>query len=340
MTFVFDKKKGAVTSYKVRGTEYFDNGFGIQPNFWRAPNDNDYGNGNPHRLQVWKQSSKNFNVTDVKAYADGNNAVVEVTYLLAAGNLYTVKYNVRPSGIVKVDVEFHSTNMEAAQLEASEATLMATASPEATAARKASSELVVPRIGVRFRLPVSMNNVEYFGRGPGENYVDRASGSKVGRYKTTADDMYFPYVRPQENGHRTDTRWVALSGSKNGLMVVADETVGFNSLRNTVEDFDSEEATTRPYQWNNFSSEEIAARKDEDARNRRPRQTHINDITPRNFVEVCVDMKQQGVAGYNSWGARPLPEYSIPANQNYKWGFTLVPVNNAKDIDEKSVLKY
>ena len=230
--------------------------------------------------------------------------------------------------------------MEAAQLEASEATLMATASPEATAARKASSELVVPRIGVRFRLPVSMNNVEYFGRGPGENYVDRASGSKVGRYKTTADDMYFPYVRPQENGHRTDTRWVALSGSKNGLMVVADETVGFNSLRNTVEDFDSEEATTRPYQWNNFSSEEIAARKDEDARNRRPRQTHINDITPRNFVEVCVDMKQQGVAGYNSWGARPLPEYSIPANQNYKWGFTLVPVNNAKDIDEKSVLKY
>ena len=340
VTFVFDKKKGAVTSYKVRGTEYFDNGFGIQPNFWRAPNDNDYGNGNPHRLQVWKQSSKNFNVTDVKAYADGNNAVVEVTYLLAAGNLYTVKYNVRPSGIVKVDVEFHSTNMEAAQLEASEATLMATASPEATAARKASSELVVPRIGVRFRLPVSMNNVEYFGRGPGENYVDRASGSKVGRYKTTADDMYFPYVRPQENGHRTDTRWVALSGSKNGLMVVADETVGFNSLRNTVEDFDSEEATTRPYQWNNFSSEEIAARKDEDARNRRPRQTHINDITPRNFVEVCVDMKQQGVAGYNSWGARPLPEYSIPANQNYKWGFTLVPVNNAKDIDEKSVLKY
>jgi beta-galactosidase len=54
--------------------------------------------------------------------------------------------------------------------------------------------------------------------------------------------------------------------------------------------------------------------------------THINDITPRNFVEVCVDMKQQGVAGFNSWGDRPLPEFTMPANQEYKWGFTLIPV--------------
>lgn len=340
VTFIFDKKSGMVASYKVNGTEYFDKGFGIQPNFWRAPNDNDYGNGAPHRLQVWKQSSRNFNVIDTKTYAEGKSAVVETTYLLAAGNLYSVKYTVHPSGVVKVDVEFHSTDMEAAKVEASEATLMATASPEATAARKASSELMVPRIGVRFRLPATMNNVEYFGRGPGENYIDRASGSKVGLYKTTAEDMYFPYVRPQENGHRTDTRWIALTGNKGGLMVVADQTIGFNSLRNTVEDFDSEEATNRPYQWNNFSSEEIAARNDADAKNRKPRQTHINDITARNFVEVCVDMKQQGVAGYNSWGDRPLPEHSIPANQNYKWGFTLVPVKDAKEIEEKSVLKY
>ncbi|MDO5523875.1 MAG: glycoside hydrolase family 2 TIM barrel-domain containing protein, partial [Bacteroidia bacterium] len=262
VSFVFDKESGMVTSYSVRGTEYFDKGFGIQPNFWRAPNDNDYGNGNPHRLQIWKESSRDFNVTDAKAYAEGDNVLVEATYLLAAGNLYSVKYTVQPSGIVKVDVTFHSTDMEANRVETSEATQMATASPEATAARKASSELVVPRIGVRFRLPVSMNNVEYFGRGPGENYIDRASGSKVGTYSTTAEDMYFPYVRPQENGHRTDTRWVVFSNPNNSLMVVADSTIGFNALRNSVEDFDSEEATHKPYQWNNFSSEEIAARND------------------------------------------------------------------------------
>lgn len=339
VNFVFNKKSGMVTSYKVRGTEYFDKSFGIQPNFWRAPNDNDYGNGGPNRLQVWKESSKNFNVADVKAEMQGVNAIIETSYLLAAGNLYTIKYTIQPSGIVKADVEFFSTDIEEKKMEASEATLMATFSPEATAARKRSSTIEVPRIGVRFRIPVKMNNVEYFGKGPDENYIDRASGSKVGIYKTTAEDMYFPYVRPQENGHRTDTRWVALT-DKSGLMVVADETIGFNALRNSVEDFDSEEATNRPYQWNNFSSEEIAARNDADAKNKKPRHTHINDIEPQDYIEVCVDMLQQGVAGYNSWGARPLTEYTLPANKNYKWGFTLVPVKNQKDIEEKSSLKY
>ena len=87
---MFNKKTGIVTSYKVDGTEYFSEGFGIQPNFWRAPTDNDYGNGMPKRLQVWKESSKNFNVTDATVTMDGNNAVVNVNYLLPAGNLYIV----------------------------------------------------------------------------------------------------------------------------------------------------------------------------------------------------------------------------------------------------------
>ena len=340
LQFFFDKEKGMVTSYKVGGTEYFDKGFGVQPNFWRAPNDNDYGNGAPNRLQIWKQSGKNFNVTDTKAYAEGNNAVVETTYLLAAGNLYKVKYSIYPAGVVKVEVTFNSTDMEEKEIEASEATLTATFSPEASAARKASSDLSVPRIGVRFRLPATMNKVEYFGRGPGENYIDRASGSKVGLYQTTAEELYFPYVRPQENGHRTDTRWVALTNGKKGLMVVADSTIGFNALHNSVEDFDTEEATHRPYQWNNMSSEEIAGRSEEKAKNNRPRQTHLNDITPQDYVEVCVDMMQQGVAGYNSWGDRPLPRHTLPANRDYKWSFTLVPVRDSSEINEKSVLRY
>lgn len=338
--FVFNKKNGMVTSYKVRGTEYFHENFGVQPNFWRAPNDNDYGSGAPNRLQIWKQSSKNFYVTDVKTSSEGNEKIVETTYLLAAGNLYKVRYTILPSGILKVAVDFLSTDMQEKQIAASEATLTATFSPEVSATRKASSALNVPRIGVRFRLPATMNKVTYFGRGPGENYIDRASGSKVGLYRTTAEEIYFPYVRPQENGHRTDTRWVALTNGQKGLLVVADSTIGFNALRNSVEDFDSEEATHRPYQWNNFSSEEIAARSEIKAKNNRPRQTHINDITPRNFVEVCIDMKQQGVAGYNSWGARPLPEYSLPANRDYHWGFILVPVDKTTEIEEKAGWKY
>ena len=326
--FVFDKAWGMVTSYKVGGTEYFKDGFGIQPNFWRAPTDNDYGNGAPLREQVWKQSSRNFKVVDVNTTREGDNVVLTADYLLAAGNLYIASYTISPDGRVKADYTFSSTDMEAAPVEASEAALTATFTPGQAEARQAASKLVVPRIGVRFRLPADMNRVEYFGRGPGENYIDRSAGNFIDLYKTTAEDMYTGnYVRPQENGHRTDTRYVKLQRKNGkGIMVKADNTIGFNALRNSVEDFDAEEAVNRPRQWNNFTPEEVANHNEEYAKNRLSRNTHINDITPRDFVEVCVDMKMEGVAGYDSWGDRPLPEHTLPANREYKWGFTIIPL--------------
>ena len=186
MQFVFNKKSGLVTSYKVNGTEYFAEGFGIQPNFWRAPTDNDYGNGGPKREQIWKQSSKNFNVADVTTTTDGNKTVLTVNYLLAAGNLYIMKYTIYPDGVVHAGITFTSTDMKAADTEVSEATLMATFTPGQDAQRLASSKLNVPRIGVRFHLPSDMNQVEYFGRGPGENYIDRNASSFVDLYRTTA----------------------------------------------------------------------------------------------------------------------------------------------------------
>lgn len=325
LNFVFDKESGIVTSYKVKGTEYFDKGFGIQPNFWRAPNDNDYGSQEPKRLQIWKQSSKAFRVVEATLDMDGKDAVLKATYLLAAGNLYIATYRIHPSGVVKADYTFTSTEMEANKTELSEATLMATFTPGNDALRKESSKLVVPRIGIRFRLPVHMNQVTYFGRGPEENYIDRNNGTLVDLYKNTADNMYFPYVRPQENGHHTDTRWLSLGKKGKGLTIYADNTIGFNALRNSVEDFDGEEATHRDYQWNNRDAEELK-HDVATAKNIKPRQTHINDITPRDFVEVCVDMKQMGVGGYDSWGAIPDPQYLLPANKEYQWGFTIVPM--------------
>lgn len=325
LNFVFDKESGIVTSYKVKGTEYFDKGFGIQPNFWRAPNDNDYGSQEPKRLQIWKQSSKDFRVVEATLDMDGKDAVLKAIYLLAAGNLYIATYRIHPSGVVKADYTFTSTEMEANKTELSEATLMATFTPGNDALRKESSKLVVPRIGIRFRLPVHMNQVTYFGRGPEENYIDRNNGTLVDLYKNTADNMYFPYVRPQENGHHTDTRWLSLGKKGKGLTIYADNTIGFNALRNSVEDFDGEEATHRDYQWNNRDAEELK-HDVATAKNIKPRQTHINDITPRDFVEVCVDMKQMGVGGYDSWGAIPDPQYLLPANKEYQWGFTIVPM--------------
>jgi len=340
VNFVFDKKTGLVTSYKVDGTEFFNEGFGIQPNFWRAPNDNDYGNGAPKRLQVWKESSKNFNVIDCKAQTDGNNIILTANYSLPAGNNYIMKYNIYPTGIVKVSAQFTPIKKEEERLSKSEAELMATYSPQAQADMKRRKTLEVPRIGVRFRLPVSMDNIQYFGRGPEENYIDRYKGTLVGLYKAKAEDLYHAYVRPQENGHHIDTRWIAaLNNNSKGLLIQGENPIGFNALRNSIEDFDGEEADA-PYQWTNFSAEEITNRNEADAKNVLRKHTHINDITPRNFVEICLDWKQQGVAGYDSWGARPIPAATIYSDNEYNWAFTLIPVSGVKEIATKSVLQY
>ena len=72
----------------------------------------------------------------------------------------------------------------------------------------------------------------------------------IGQYKSTAEDQYFPYVRPQENGHHCDTRWITLGGKGKNLLIVADDEMEFNAMRNSVEDFDAGKATHRPYQWN------------------------------------------------------------------------------------------
>ena len=312
VNFEFDQKSCMVTSYKVDGVEFFPDGFGVQPNFWRGPTDNDYGNQMPLRMQIWKQSSHDFNVVGYKIINEGENVRVSATYHLKAGNHYIVSYLVYPSGVVHVSAQFTST----------------------------AEALEVPRIGVRFRLPATMDQVQYFGRGPEENYCDRYRGTLVGLYRNTAWDMYYPYVRPQENGHHTDTRWLSLTAKNGkGLMIQADETFGFNALRNPVEDFDSEESQA-DYQWNNFTPEEVANKNYDNARNRKARQTHAIDVVPRNFVEVCIDMKQMGVAGYDSWGSRPIKEAAIPANQEYNWGFTLIPIANAAEAAKKSVMKY
>ena len=302
VAFVYNKAKAVVTSYKVNGVEYFSEGFGIQPNFWRGPTDNDYGNGMPARLQIWKEASANFKAT-AKTRNEGANVLLTVSYLLPTGNAYVVNYTVAPNGMVGVDAHFAAVTYGDAM------------------------KKNVPRVGVRFRMPAEMNKVEYYGRGPEENYADRNNGTMVGIYKSTADAMKYDYVRPQECGHHTDTRWLRIASAKGkGLTIVGDGVFEFNALRNSVEDYDCENNTNRPRQWSNFSAEEIANHNDAAEKNYRRRQTHINDISPRNYVEVCIDGKHAGVGGYDSWGARPEQKYLIPANENHGFAFVIKPM--------------
>lgn len=338
VNFTFNKQSGILTSYRVNGTEYFNGGFGIQPNFWRAPNDNDYGSGNPKRLEIWEVSSRNFQVSSATAEMSGRNTLVNIVYKLPAGNEFFITYKIYPDGVMNVSTRFTPAHLDGVKIDISEATATATFSPGRDAQSvSARDKMVVPRIGVRFRLPATMNQLAYLGRGPQENYWDRKAGSPIGLYNSTADNEYFPYVRPQENGHHCDTRWLSLNGRGKSLLIVADSLMEFNALRNSVEDFDAGKAINRPYQWNNFTPQEIANRPEIGPYDK-PRQTHINDITPRNFVEVCLDLKQQGLAGYDSWYSRPEPEYTLPADREYTWGFTLIPGAGAGQAVKK--LKY
>ncbi len=328
--FRFDGELGVVTGYRVNGQDYLNEGlFGIQPNFWRAPTDNDFGNKMSYRLQIWKEASKNFKVANIATTQEGENIRLTVTYRLPLGNDYTVSYLVYPSGAIHVGVQYNPIDVKAQQMAESEDEKTATesASGALARARREDTRLEIPRVGLRFRLPAEMNQVQYLGRGPEENYWDRQKGSFIGIYTTTAEEMYVPYVRPQENGHRMDTRWLELrSKSGKGLRIEADSTIEFNALRNSIEDFDSEEADA-DYQWGNKSPNAIANKNYEKAKDYLPKQTHAADIEFRDFVEVCVDARQCGVAGFNSWGDKPQPKYSLYANQAYSFGFTLIPTS-------------
>ena len=309
--FVFDKTKGMVTEYSVKNVNYVDKEFGLQPNFWRAPTDNDYGNGHPRRTQAWKEASKNFKVASVNAeMMSQDKAVVRVVYdLESVGRKMDVNYTVYSNGIVNVKATLHTGEQKASE---------------------------IPRIGLRMRLPVSMDNVRYFGRGPWENYWDRKTGSDVGLYITTPENEYFPYGRPQENGHKTDVRWMAVTKGKGaGLAIVADEHIEFNILRNSVEDFDGQDSS-RPYQI--YMHDKVT---DESAMHIvRKRQTHINDITPRDFVELNIDYRMMGVGGDNSWGARTYAQYLLQPDQEYSYGFTVVPIKNQKQAERVSLFSY
>ena len=294
--FEVNAESGIIEKYKVNGVDYIADGFGFRPNYWRAPIDNDYGNGAPARWQAWKVYGKECKPAEVADQMVGENRVVKVVYNLEElGCSNVVTYTIEPSGILTVEAQMSEASFKEA-----------------------------PRYGVRWRMPQEFANVRFYGRGPWENYCDRKDGAQFAIYSCTVDDMYVPYVRPQENGHRVDTRWLEIKNAKGrGLVIHAVGTpFEFNALHNSVEDFDAEESTA-PYQWNNFVENDPhdVGR----ARNVMKKQTHVSDISPRNFTEICIDSRMTGVGGDNSWGAETYDKYKVLTSQPQRLSFKIIP---------------
>ena len=156
---------------------------------------------------------------------------------------------------------------------------------------------MLPLFGTNFIINKSYDNVEWYGRGPHENYQDRKTSSLVGIYNYKVSEMYFPYIRPQENGNRTDTRWLSLTNSEgNGIIIESSNFFEFSSHHQYNDDFDG---------------------------GNRKSQTHTYDILKRPIVNLNINYKQMGVGGDDSWGKEPHDEYKIkPGNLSFNYSIS------------------
>ncbi len=290
VTAVLSKQSGLLSSLVLSGQELLLRP--LVPNLWRAPVDNDFGNYMHEWAAVWEQATRNRSLTRFEVVeSEPDRLVAAVRYDFADDAAQKVaewraNYTFYGDGRIHIDNEFLRND----------------------------GLPVVPRIGMNVELKRRLDNVEWYGRGPFENYSDRKLAAMIGRYSNRVAEHYVPYLRPQENGYKTDTRWISLGdGSETALLTVADDLIGFSVHHNRLEDF-------VPPVKIAITSEDGPAARDNDARV----NMHVNDVRPRDLVSLNVDAGQMGVGGDDSWGKRTLMQYSL-TEQRYRYGFTLLP---------------
>lgn len=274
LRIVFDRSSGWLSRYRYKGQDYADSNFVFKANFWRAPNDNDFGANTPEKLEAWKQATASAPLEKLSSEIKDNLAYVYATYTLPQvfGRL-EMTYCINSFGEMQVTQLFKAD----------------------TTKRVA----VLPRFGMQWILPKGFEQLEYYGRGPQENYIDRNFASPIGRYAQTVDQQYFPYVMPQETGNKTDVRWLQITNNKGAALWISSGTpFSFSALHFFDSDLDD---------------------------GKKRQQRHAADLIKRPQTQLNVDWKQMGVGGVNSWGAWPLTEYTIPY-QNYTFSFVIRPV--------------
>ncbi len=297
-TVVFDKATGQISNWDVDGKALVLKG--LQPNFWRAPIDNDFGSKVPKRMGVWRTASQNYEVKSILSEATSENEfVVVVKNRFAALNSSSkTVYRILGNGDVAVKHEFIPGDKVLPNL---------------------------PRFGMVMELPRQFDEFTWFGRGPHESYWDRKSSTKVDVYNGKVIDQYHPYVRPQENGNKTDVRWASLQNEEGyGLMVIGDS-LSINASHFRLWDWDNGDVGSA----NASSTGNIRTTK---------QQWHTDNMTPGDYVNLHIDYKQMGVGGRNSWGAQPLDKHQLPAKA-YSLGFTLRPVKPKTNLVESAKLR-
>lgn len=278
-SFRFDRSNGQLATWWIGGRQMLVKG--IVPQLWRAPTDNDSGGGWMLRTSsIWKEAVAGRKLARFDARRDGDAAVVDTLYTLGRGaGTYRLTYRIAPDGTMAVD----------ARLEPGSAKLP-----------------ILPRVGFNLQLDGDYSRLEWFGRGPHENYSDRKDGAPVGRYASTVAEQFHDYSRPQEMGNKTDVRWFALRDeSGRGLLVSGDEWLQFSALPVLPADLDHD-------------------------RGREAANLHSGELAFRDLVSINVDHQQMGVGGIDSWGALPLPQYRIQPRE-FAWSVRFTPLAPGED---------
>ena len=268
----FDRENGFLTKYEYGDKDMLAGRQGITPNFWRAPTDNDYGASLQRKYEVWK--NPRLKLESLESVMKDGRAEVTAKYSMpdVKGSLL-MTYVVAGDGSVTV-----------------------TEKMEADKNAKVSDMF---RFGMRFAMPASFDRIEYYGRGPGENYADRKHGCFLGVYDQTVSGQFHPYVRPQETGTKSDIRWWRQTDKAGrGFEFTATEPFSASALEYTQESLDE------GFDKHNGHSQEVGKSEN---------------------VNICIDKLQQGLACENSWGAVPLQQYRIPYTDR-SFTFTIRPV--------------
>ena len=274
LTFKLDRTTGLISEYAYNGKSMLGEGGTLKPNFWRAPTDNDMGANFQKKFKVWKNPQMNLKNIDVKKDKKANTVTIVTSFDMpeVQGQMDITYLVFANTGAVKVTEDF-----------------------KATEGAKVSDMF---RFGMLLQMPYSMEKSTYYGRGPIENYSDRKDCMRIAIYNDDADNQYFPYIRPQESGTKSDIRWWKQTDATGlGLQVKSCAPFYASALH-----FDTEELD------------------DGDEKEQR----HSFDLKKSKFTNLFLDAAHMGVGGENSWGAWPLEKYRIHYG-NKTFNFVLIP---------------
>ncbi|MBN1987526.1 MAG: DUF4981 domain-containing protein, partial [Prolixibacteraceae bacterium] len=304
----FNTKEGVITSFKKGDVEFIQSG--LVPNFWRAPIDNDFGNNLHKRSRVWREAGKNRQVNAVTINKNGEG-VQE-----AGGNRNISTTGGKNEAEVIFDFDLVNESGEKIAKYRTQYTVYGSGDVVVTNHFQMTEEKLpeIVRMGMNLIMPRKFDQMTWLGRGPQESYVDRKTSAFVGLYSGSVAEQYWAYLRPQENGNKTDVRWMTITdGSGNGLFFEGMPLLEVSAHHNLQEDFESMERTD----GRQVEGVPVVNR-------------HTTDVKPRDLTSVNIDFMQMGVGGDNSWGAWTHDQYRL-TEKEYSYSFRIKGMASGDD---------